>query len=324
MVVGVGAGAFAATVSPWAHADKVQAFRLMAYVQPYLGVVLPNLLLTAAIFFALVSLTRQMLPNYVGGAVLLIGYLLAGSLFNDIANKELAALIDPFGLHAQTLITQYWSIAEKNSRLVPIHGILLENRLLWLGVAAVIFTIAFLRFKFAYSLGDGSAPAEAPDEIVDAVAAAPVPVAEPAHAESLTVPVRMTALPAMTQRFDARARWVQFRSIFERSFGRIIRSRYFGVIVGAGLLYLVVVARAAGKLFGTTTWPVTVADGNAAQRLVRAVSDRHHRVLLGRIGLGRARRGTWPALRRHAGDERGRRSSPSLRDGGDVVRAALA
>ena len=94
----------------------------MSYMRPYLGVVLPNLVLTAAIFFSLVALTRQMLPNYIGGAVLLIGYLLAGSLLADIDDSGSPALIDPFGLRAQPSITQYWSIAEKNSRLVPITG----------------------------------------------------------------------------------------------------------------------------------------------------------------------------------------------------------
>ena len=265
VLVGIAAGAFAATVSPWVQADKIAPFHAMSYLQPYLTLVLPNLLLTAAIFFALVSLTRQMLPNYVGGAVLLIGYLLAGSLFSDIDNKHLAGLIDPFGLRAQSAMTQYWSIAEKNTRLVPLNGLLLTNRLIWLGVAAVIFALAYARFRFAYSVGDASASgtpdasgaALAVEESGVASAISPDVAPAAAEAEPLTAPLRITALPATTQRFDAAARWVQFRAIFARSFGRMVRSRYFGVIVGAGLLYLVVAARAAGKLFGTTTWPVT-------------------------------------------------------------------
>jgi len=252
---GIGIGALAATVSPWVQADKLGPFRAMSYLQPYVGVVVPNLVLTAAIFFALVALTRQMLPNYVGGAVLLIGYLLAGSLLTDIDNKHLAGLIDPFGLRAQQAITQYWSIAEKNTRLVPITGVLLTNRLLWLGVATAIFIAAYLRFRFAHSLSDG-----AQRQVVAEPSSSAEHVAIPegvAPAELIVTPVRTTALPATVQRFDAAARWVQFRSVFARSFWRVVRSPYFGVIVGAGLLYLMVAARAAGKLFGTTTWPVT-------------------------------------------------------------------
>ena len=69
VMLGIGIGALVATLSPWVHADQLAPFHAMAYVQPYLALVLPNLLFTAAIFFALVSLTRQMLPNYVGGAI---------------------------------------------------------------------------------------------------------------------------------------------------------------------------------------------------------------------------------------------------------------
>jgi ABC-type transport system involved in multi-copper enzyme maturation permease subunit len=250
VTTGIAIGAFAATVSPWVHADKIAPFNAMAYVHPYVSLVLPNLVLTAAIFFALVSLTRQMLPNYVGGATLLIGYLLAGSLLGDMENKHLAALIDPFGTRAQSVLTQYWSIAEKNSRQVPLTGVLLENRLLWLAVALAILALAFVRFKFAHRLGD-AAREFTPGAPTAAKNATPV---EP---ELVLTPLRLSALPATTQRFDRAAWWVQFRSVFARSFWRIVTNRYFGVIVGGGLVYLLVAARAAGRLFGTTTWPVT-------------------------------------------------------------------
>ncbi|HXT15949.1 MAG TPA: M1 family aminopeptidase [Gemmatimonadaceae bacterium] len=252
VVSGIGVGSFVASVSPWVHADKMGPFRLMSYLQPYFGVVLPNVVLTAALFFGLVALTRQMLPNYVGGALLLVGYLLAGSLLTDIQNKDLAALLDPFGLRATNLLTQYWSIAEKNSRLVPISGILLENRLLWIGVAAALFIGSFAVFRFAHALGDTARPQEMP--AVDEPAAV---VEEEAVAEPVVAPLRVTALPSVTQRSDLGARWVQFQSVFARSFWRIVRSRYFGAIVGGGLLYLIVAARTTGKLYGTTTWPVT-------------------------------------------------------------------
>jgi ABC-2 type transport system permease protein len=262
VMTGIGIGAFAATVTPWVSADRMDSFHLMSYVQPYIGVVLPNLLLTAAIFFALVSLTRQMLPNYAGGAILLIGYLLAGSLLANIQDKHLAGLVDPFGMRAQSSLTQYWSIAEKNARVIPVSGVLLTNRLIWLAVAIGILAIAYVRFRFAHSLNDG-APAAAGDasagagvtstEAGTAAIAAPVPVAT----EPMLAPVRTSALPQVTRHFDSAARWVQFKSVFSRAFWRIVRSRYFGAIVGGGLLYLVIAARAAGSIYGTTTWPVT-------------------------------------------------------------------
>ena len=241
ILLGILAGAYAATVTPWVHADRIAPFRAMTYVQPYVTLVLPNLLVTATIFFALVSLTRQMLPNYIGGVLLLIGYLIAGSLVADIDNKQLGALLDPFGLRAQAYLTQYWSIAEKNARVVPLLGVLLWNRVLWLAVAAAIFAVAYARFHFSHLLGDtASATVQA--------------TAEP---EVFATPLRFGALPAVTRHFDRAASWLQFRSEFTRAFWRVVRSRYFFAIVGAGLLYLIVAARAAGQLYGTPTWPVT-------------------------------------------------------------------
>ena len=54
--------------------------RAMAYLGPYLLLVLPNLLVLAPVFFALGALTRKMRAVYVTGVVLLIGYVLAGTL----------------------------------------------------------------------------------------------------------------------------------------------------------------------------------------------------------------------------------------------------
>ena len=45
-----------------------------------------------------------MLPVYIGSVVLLIGYLVAQGLVRDIDNKTLAALLDPFGMTANSTV----------------------------------------------------------------------------------------------------------------------------------------------------------------------------------------------------------------------------
>lgn len=277
---GIGVGAWAAAVSPWVKADKIAAFHFSWYAQPYLTLLLPNLLLTVAIFFALVALTRQMLPNYIGGVVLLVGYLMSGLLLADVADKHLAALLDPFGVRAQASLVQYWSIAEQNARTVPFTGVLLQNRLIWIGVALLILAAAYWRFEFSYALGDtasrrvresGEAAAEARTEaspVDGSVAGVAVPVLSTAELEAeggdaalaaaaQATPLRLSDLPAVARRFDAVGQWAQFRSICVRSLWRIVHSRYFGVLVGVGLLYLIVALQVSGKIYGTKTWPVT-------------------------------------------------------------------
>ena len=60
-----------------------------------------------------------------------------------VDNRTLAALIDPFGSRALSVLTEYWTIAERNTRLVPLEGVLLWNRTLWLGVGLAIVLSVF-------------------------------------------------------------------------------------------------------------------------------------------------------------------------------------
>jgi ABC-2 type transport system permease protein len=60
----VGLGAWAATLMPWLDPARVGPQSALAYLQPYFTLVIPNLILTSAIFFALAALQRKMLPVY--------------------------------------------------------------------------------------------------------------------------------------------------------------------------------------------------------------------------------------------------------------------
>ena len=230
----LGLGLAIGAASPWVKPDHIASFDLAAYVGPYLSFVIPNVLLTSAIFFAIVALTRQMMPVYVGGVALLIGYSIAGVLIGDIDNKQIAALVDPFGVHAQRLVTQYWSIVEQNTQHIPFSGVIAANRVIWLSVAFAIFAWGFRRFKFAHVAEHEGRVVAAPD-----------------------APMRPIAVPEVTQHFDLRARLVQFRSVFTGSFLRLVRNKYFAILLAIGLFFLGVSAREAGALYGTPTWPVT-------------------------------------------------------------------
>ncbi|HEY7235190.1 MAG TPA: M1 family aminopeptidase [Gemmatimonadaceae bacterium] len=244
ILLGIIAGLVIASKSPWVKPDKFGPFDGWAYLQPYLTLVLPNLLFTASIFFALPAITRQMVPNYVGGVVLLLGYLMGGQLLNDLTDKYTGALLDPFGLRATQVLTQYWPIADKNARYVPLSGVLATNRVIWVVFGLAVFALAYSRFRFSYTASE-------PKADIDPSA----PTTE--NVEPVPEPVRTIALPPAARRFDARARLQQYWSLTTRSFWRIVRNAYFYAIVGAGILYIILVAQQVGKLFGTVTWPVT-------------------------------------------------------------------
>jgi hypothetical protein len=139
-------------------------------------------------------------------------------------------------------LTRYWSIADKNERLLPLAGVLLQNRLLWLAVGLTVLALAYRRFAFGHALPERARRGAAPVDL--------------APEERLATPGQLR-LPRVARAFGARARLAQFASIASRAFMGIVRNRYFVAIVGAALLFLVFTAHQAGNIFGTPTWPVT-------------------------------------------------------------------
>jgi ABC-2 type transport system permease protein len=140
------------TVMPFVDHALFGPNHLLAYIQPYLVTVIPNVLITGALFFSMAGLTRKILPVYVTSVILLIGYLIAASLSNKIEDKFIAALLDPFGQIAMGRLTEYWTVSEKNARMITMAGALLWNRLLWTGVAVALMVFTYFKFQFVYAL----------------------------------------------------------------------------------------------------------------------------------------------------------------------------
>ena len=248
-------GMMIASAMPYLDRHRFGAFQPMAFFDAYLSLMLPNLLFTGAIFFALAALTRQMMPNYMGGAMMLVGYLLAGNLARDIENERVAALTDPFGLTAFEFVTRYWTPAEKNAMLTGLQGDLLLNRVIFVAVGLAILAIGYSRFRFSHATeprrwwrvasrlrGRGRWRAEREPE---------VEVGPPLR------PGQRLQLPKAARSFSIGAQLQQFGSLAWRSFRSIVANRYFFAILGAGLLFLIFSASQVDSLYGTTTWPVT-------------------------------------------------------------------
>src|SRR5260221_7769334 len=144
--LGIALGIVIGTHWPGVDATRVGPWSLAAFVLPYLYMLLPNILFLGACFFGLATLARRMLPVYIAGVVVLVGYLVALRLIRDIDNRTLAAMVDPIGSTALSLISRYWSPAEKNAQLIPLTGELLWNRLVWIAVGGAVFALCFLRF----------------------------------------------------------------------------------------------------------------------------------------------------------------------------------
>ena len=68
----------------------------------------------------------------------------------------MAALLDPFAIRTFALATKYWTVAEKNSYSLGLSGLLLWNRLLWIGRGRGLPAFACYRFSFAERRQEGT------------------------------------------------------------------------------------------------------------------------------------------------------------------------
>jgi hypothetical protein len=135
---------------PWLDPEKVGPFRIADYLYALFAFGLPTLLIIAAGYFALATATRSMMWTYVGAIITIVLYFVMRGLLRDPKFDTIAGLADPFGLSALTVVTKYWTAAERNTMMPPLTGLLLANRVLWSAIALALFGIAARQFRFEH------------------------------------------------------------------------------------------------------------------------------------------------------------------------------
>ncbi|AHG90273.1 hypothetical protein J421_2736 [Gemmatirosa kalamazoonensis] len=141
-------GALVGSVMPWIDHDKMLPIHLANYLHPFLLLGLTNVLFISAAFFAAGALTRNQFVVYTMGIFLLVAWSVTGQLTRDLRNDWIGALLDPFGIQPFTLATRYWTVADKNTLLVPLSGFVLWNRLAWLAVSGGLVALTLGAFRF--------------------------------------------------------------------------------------------------------------------------------------------------------------------------------
>nr|WP_321228066.1 M1 family aminopeptidase [uncultured Psychroserpens sp.] len=145
----IGIGMFIGFRLPGTNSELVTAFDIKSYFNAYWIFILPNILLFGAIVFAVVTFTRNIAAGFITVILLLFVQGVTESLLSDPDSRYLAGLLDPFGSAASSYYTRYWTVSEQNEMHIPIKELILYNRLLWLGVASVIFGLVYKFFQFS-------------------------------------------------------------------------------------------------------------------------------------------------------------------------------
>jgi len=123
-------------------------YQFGSYLLPLIFTVIPNLLLMGGILFALATLTRKMTATYLAGVAFLAVYAIIGVMLHRMDNETMKVLLDPFGITALTVYSQYWTVSDMNNLLMPINATYIINRIIWLSVSITILWFTYKKFEF--------------------------------------------------------------------------------------------------------------------------------------------------------------------------------
>lgn len=123
-------------------------FSVSGFLLPTLIILIPNLLLISSIFFSLATLSRKMVMTYMAGIGLLIvyGFFTWGLTF--LENDTIRIVADPFAISSLSVLTKYWTVAEINTNPMPLSGLILLNRGIWLTISFFILYFTWKKFRF--------------------------------------------------------------------------------------------------------------------------------------------------------------------------------
>ena len=231
-------GMMIGSVMPWVDPNVLAPFDIRTYLNLYTGLLVPNLILTGALFFVFGAASRSVMAIYIMGVCLFVGYAASQTLIQSMDNRYIGALLDPFGLAAMRYDARYWTVFEKNTRQITLAGSLLINRAIWMAGAAVLLAGGFRTFQFKSSrAGQASKSSKG-----KAKRAANTPIIETSLPVYQTTP--LTFIAAMT-------------SIARATYSDIVKGVTYKIIMVAGLMLLTINVWNANKTFDNAVLPVT-------------------------------------------------------------------
>lgn len=196
---------------------------------------IPNVIISGVLLFALSVIFRSNIVSFIGAMLILVFYIVSGSYTQDIQKEWLANLLDPFGLRPFQIMTKYATVAEKNLNAVSLHGELLTNRLVWVGISLLILVAVYYRFSF------NTKKEKAKKE---------------KKAKAVEVPIIVSNAvfqPTKANVFSMHTLWNLVK--FETK--AIIKNPTFIIIVAIGLINLIASLTSFTGRYGTAQYPVT-------------------------------------------------------------------
>lgn len=234
-LLGVSLGSLIGPFMPWVDAERYGPVIWSGHLYGILGFAIPNVLISGVAVYGLAILFRNNLVSFVGTMGILILYVVSGGYAKDIEQEWISNILDPFGARPFGTLAKYMTVDEQNLSAIPLTGEFLTNRLIWLGIAAIVLIAISARFSFALR-----AEKKKRKTTEDAEAASFAP-----SAAAVTVP---SASHSTLQAF-LHLLWFETKAI--------VRNQTFIIILLIGLINLVAALSSFTSTYGSTRYPVT-------------------------------------------------------------------
>ena len=227
------------SMMPWLDPELIGPTTLWHY--PYLFAVfgLVNMWVVGTILFTVANFTRSTVVTYSAFVALLVLYFVGLGLSQAQPSlRELFALVDPFGFNTFSEVTRYWTVFDQNERVVAFDGVMLQNRLLWIGIGLALLILNVMTFRFRRGGGIKLGKAKT----------------TPAGA---THAISEIDLPRATPRLDGGAAIQQFLARLNFEFKGVVLNVAFWILLVLGLLNTVPGFFLGNEFYGTPNYPVT-------------------------------------------------------------------
>ena len=216
-------------------------FEIGNFLWPFIKFTVPNLFILGIVFFSVATYTRSLMPAYIAAIFILVLQIIAAQVVSNIDYKNFAAMLEPTGARAFSLLTQYWTPDQRNNSTVNFEGVLLNNRLLWLGIALLISYVSYHFFSFSQDLSPLRLFGKRKKE------------AEAGHSQIHS----LADLPVVSQDFGF-GNWVkQILFMAGTEFRRIIISPFFIIIVCLAVVIMLVSMMFVNRMYNVNVYPVT-------------------------------------------------------------------
>lgn len=148
--LGLAVGMLLGLAFPWMDPSRIGPVNLLSYVQPYLYLVIPNILIFGLFSFGIGLLTRRTLASYLG----LLGIWVFGGILDSVVglfqlDPFFRVLVNPFGINTIDYAVRFWTKVQQNTLNVPFAPVIWLSRLFFLALSGAFFIWVLRRFSFS-------------------------------------------------------------------------------------------------------------------------------------------------------------------------------